>query len=358
MRYPALVVLSLVLCCGASLGPIMPAAAEQPTILQTFTSDLALRAAAVSPSGEKIAILDTAGLKVYNLKPSGKIGALTTHSLLLPNLARCVFSNNGKWIILASDDGKLWRVERSTWLVSSITSTDGHLVGDLALTENPAYAFAAYCDSNSGSVWRYANAKVPLTSVPALTNMAYGLWVVPSGDGRRIVAGGFGAPGSPNSGGLRCQDNPLVGTQQYWTKAGSSTYNAACIGPDPDHVLVAEANTHTLHMLKFADGSGCHGSHALGADPCGVAFTPDGYYAVVPDDDGCNVTVISGHDLRGILNGQQGLNPDNVRSAKVELARSPRGVTVHPTLPIAYVWGTTTKRIDVIKLAIPGIEHP
>ena len=31
---------------------------------------------------------------------------------------------------------------------------------------------------------------------------------------------------------------------------------------------------------------------------------------------------------------------------------------LHPLLPVAYVWGTTTQRISVVKLSIPGIIHP
>jgi len=357
MRYPVPVALLIALCCLAALVLTTPTAA-QPTILQNFTTGVTLRCVAVSPTGNQIAIVDTTGLRTYHVKASGQIGDPLSRSLLLTNIARCSFSSNGKWIILACDDGTIWRIERSTWLASSKTSSDGHKASGLSLIEDPAYGFVAYSDNARGTVVRYANSSLPFTSIPAVSGMLYGLWTVPADDGQRIVRGGLGPAGSAGAGVMCCQDNPLVGTQQYWTLTTPNFYQAGCVGPDPDHLLVAETQTHTLHMFKFSDGSGCHGSHALGDSPCDVAFTPDGYYAVVPDSMDCSVTVISGHDLRGILNGQPGLNPDNVRNAKVHVGRTPRGVTVHPSLPIAYVWSTTAQQLYVIKLAIPGIEHP
>ena len=81
---------------------------------------------------------------------------------------------------------------------------------------------------------------------------------------------------------------------------------------------------------------------------------------VIPE---INLGLISGHDLRGYIDPNFEIDREDVRHVELPTQHLPVCLALHPTLPIAYLGCQSRERagpsqIDVVRMRIPGVEHP
>jgi hypothetical protein len=298
-------------------------------------------------------------LSRYGLGTSGKIKQVVG-GLGLPNGSYCAYTPNGRHLLLAAKQARIHRWDIQANLTSTLTVTDGSYPCGLYLVEDPPLAFIQYTETAKVTVVSYRDL-VSYRQTLAPSSPGSGYWVCAKGDGSRAFCCSRLAMGA---GTTYIMESRRVGAGSSgcdWAKQLTYKLPSACVGPDPAHLLITSLPPKPdkdLYIYNMSDGMGILGCYLTGVTPGEIALTPDGAYAVVTGYTEKKIMVISGLDLRARLDPGTGMAPTGVRKATLSLGSYPQGVALHPTLPIAYVWSRADRKIEVVHLAIPGVEHP
>jgi len=356
--------LPMVFAACLAVAPPLWAADDGPRVIQTMTMPVAPNGLAVAPGGGRIAITTPSRLRVYALKSDGTIDA--GHVLFSKNIAgidvqsRLAFTPNGKRLYLAAKDGVVHFFDCETWTGNTINLDLANMWpwGIYAL-ENPPLLLLSYNLTPDIFVVNHAAPKssnVERIKPTGGSGFSYGGEVTARADGLRLY-GRMGTPTSPAQ--YVVHSAARTAGQPGWVYDLPGQPFGLCLGPDVNHVLAITAEDPKLYILdanvKQPPVLGCN---LDGPSPSEVALTNDGYYAVIADIGGASVTVVSGHDLRGRLDPALNLSASKVRRAVLAMGSRVEHVALHPTRPLAYVTCLDTKQVKVVKLAIPGIEHP
>jgi DNA-binding beta-propeller fold protein YncE len=332
--------------------------AGEPQIIQTLTMGENPTSICVSPTGGKVLWCRESALAEHDLLADGRIGA-RTHLLQEERFWCCTYTPNGKRIVAACTN-QVIVVSRSDWANYTVLDT-GHVdPRAVSCLEDPRVALVQWRHEGTISVIDYVNPAVLKTIEFTQPGHYEGRGIMAHPDGKRFFR--IVWDGTQRFGRIDCMENP-TGTLGYpWSLAVGETFCLG-LGPDPQHVMVPSSSGRKLHLLDVDTGQNTEWYFFDTDDPVGAAITSDGYYVVVADYPTTGLHIISGHDLRAYLDPNTGMDHEAVRSTIFALPDYPISLALHPTLPIAYVGCQPRKagdpsKVCVVKLGIPGIDHP
>ncbi|MBU0611120.1 MAG: hypothetical protein KKI08_24790 [Armatimonadetes bacterium] len=353
-------------CLATLLQPLPAHAASTATcrVVQTMNRQDVPRDLAVSPSGNQLAVLTDYGLYVYALGSTGDIRKSPLVSAVgLKDAYRLAFTPNGQSIYIITNGGLLWRYDRTAGRLGGYLNLgiSGQLPRRMCTLEDPSLLLLKHQALSEVLIVNWNDPSAPVDklqfddpgycmggSLAARADAGMVFWTMESSTyrGRYVMMA-----------------KPYRGSMTSWNCEIPYTPGALAIGPDPDHLLVAGWRTSQdgdLRIYRHDHEAGwVNGCVLSGFAPGDLAFSNDGYYAVMVDGNRCLLKAVSGHDLRAVLDPTNPLRFELVRQSQVSLGtcRAER-VVMHPTRPVAYVLSGLSKRIQRVKIAIPGIEHP
>ncbi|MBU0609716.1 MAG: hypothetical protein KKI08_17650, partial [Armatimonadetes bacterium] len=366
MTTRALPAVTVLLVVVGSVSHAAAPASQRPSVLQTPDLGSYMKSIdmAVSPTGNQLVSLTPSGAFFHALNLDGTVPNRQAVDVVFDDKSKkCAFTPNGRYLILARANGYVYCYERATEKLVYVDAGTTSVPFGLCVIEDPPLALVGYKDNPLRvAVINHSGTPKFVESVSmSIPGVHRGLWLCASADGRFAYLGVkqtdltvplhalFAQP---------CQDR--IGVSP-WRHNFTTEPTGCCIGPDPFHVLVptlkhapSSAKLRIVSLAGVAESTeGCYLSQI---SPGPVSFTNDGYYAVIPGLGSNKVTVISGHDLRARLDPNAGVSTSIVRQHTLTLDIFPQGVALHPTKPIGYAWSSTSTRIAVIKLAVPGVE--
>jgi 6-phosphogluconolactonase (cycloisomerase 2 family) len=330
--------------------------ADHPVVQQVVPRAEPTLAVAVSPTGNQLALADTAGITIFSLRSTGSIvEAPAVFSALLPGVQHLVFSPNGRYLFAVANNGLLHRLDRTNW---RLTTTDLKLPGSLpqgiCLLEDPSLLFISYSPPAKYAVVNYKQSK----PVPEILDMPFGSNsgggdVVARADGTRVFLG-VRTMGTADDFTLQSGVRGIVALP--WRYPLTSPYPQLAIGPDVNHILSATQSEGELRIFEHDTcGTSIIGCHLPGFHPVDLALSNDGVFLVLVSYNEQALRVVSGADLRARLDPHSGVTPESVRTDTVSLPHRPRTVALHPTLPVAYVTGLGDHKLMRVSLAIQGM---
>lgn len=353
-------------CVAVVLLGCMVMAGAQPYSRMTWYADPirqvtevadSLSAVAVSPSGNQIAMYSHyGGMDVRHLLASGRVGDSVQGVLGLENIRSLTFSPDGNYIIApAETEVALLRRSTSALRVLGLPEFDGAW-GVATISQRTEF----YVQSEQG-VGFYAVDFVngePLEFCEHRTTTDWwGCAIAASPDGERIHTL-WHAEGVPKRCMTAAFTNTRTGRELLWRKPIDLS-DTMCIGPDPDHFMLATSDytggVPHLIVIRGRDGHVVdHYDIPIGPAPCSMVTSQDGRYVVIVSrhPDNCLVT-ISGADIRGLMDPNFDIAEADVRTHRVDFDTGPRGVVLHPTLNIAYVWSAS--KLYVVRIGLPRV---
>jgi len=361
-----IVLACLVAVVGVLLQPLSAHAASTatPKVVQTMNRQDVPRDLAVSPSGNQLAVLTDYGLYVYALGAKGDICTRPlVASVALKDAHRLAFTPNGQKIYIITNGGLLWTYDRTAGRLGGYLNLgiSGQLPQEMQVLEDPSLLFIKHQTFSDVYIINWRDTSVPVGKLDFdATGYCMGGPLAARADAGMVF---WTMESSTYEGRYVMMAKPYRGSMASWNCEIPYKPGALVIGPDPDHLLVAGWDTSQngdLRIYRHDHEAGWVNACVLGAfAPADLAFSNDGYYAVMVDGNRCLLKAVSGHDLRAVLDPVNPLRFELVRQSQVSLGtcRASR-VVMHPTRPVAYVLSGLTKRIQRVKIAIPGIEHP
>ncbi|MBU0611121.1 MAG: hypothetical protein KKI08_24795 [Armatimonadetes bacterium] len=333
-----------------------------PSIVQTVQRGDKILDLDISPTGGQMMVATDVGVYLYPLSSSGSMAANPQTAVFFPHTVLAAYTPGGKRVVVATSDGKLHVSDRgqgSLSHVGDITLGPGsEIPEDMYLLETPSLVFVKSRGSCNVFVADYKKISTPVqTVVVNWPGFELGRHVAARADASRVfwTARDTRAP-YPNI----LYSKPYLGSGGIWCVSGDHDPAGLCIGPDPDHLLFVEYGRQDPKELKIVSqdmGAVIAGSRLTSTYVTDLAFTNDGYYAVLLDREQHLLEVVSGHDLRGRLDAAFNMQPDKVRRATLDVGGRTAALALHPLKPFAYV-AMEDGRIRRVKLAIPGITHP
>ncbi len=338
--------------------PPVVAHAGDAEILQTVNMSDNPLSICVSPTGTKILWCREGRLAEWTLTADGLIGE-RVNLLTEERMWCCTYTPDARRIVVACTD-QVIVVPRGNWNNYTVLET-GHVdPRAVCCLENPRVALVQWRHEGTISVIDYVNPAVLKTIEFTWPGHYEGRGVMADLDGRRFYR--LVWDDTQDFGKIDCMQDPTVTASVLWSGAVGAPSSVG-VGPDPEHVMVPSPTGRKIHLLRTDTGQLTEWYFFDTDHPIGTAMTPDGYYVVVADYPTTGLHIISGHDLRGYLDPNGGIDHEEVRSTIFGLPDHPISLALHPTLPLAYVGcqphtlGDPSK-IYVVKLGIPGIDHP
>lgn len=333
-------------------------------IMQKLHRPQMIKDMAVSPSGKQIAWVSAGGLLIHTLRDSGSIGDLHKR-IELPDLYKVVFTPSGLQIICADTNGNVHMIDRSTWNVRTANASYGgadrgeHPVGIAVVAERPE-VYVSYWRSAYVVVFDYNKASVVGNNRSCMSDGWFQVDVVIGpGAGSIVAVTSSRTPEGPAKGLFTNHPAPAFSQLDYepnWEIFCEEVPIAVCAGPDPEHLLVLREHPEApLCAMQFSDGRfTCPMDFDL-KRPVAVVNSNDGRFIVVADADGQFVKIISGADVRGLIDPDFVIGIADVRTYTVGLGEQPIDVTLHPDKDVAYTWSDRENCIWVVRLGLPGV---
>ncbi len=345
-------------CLIATTCALMVACAlvqANPHVIQSGRFKADVRGVAVSPSGNQICVSAGSRLKMLPLAADGRIvGGTPVHRVPLTCASDVVISPDGNYIIAAGtteSDCRITIVRRGSWDVTELTYRDNSYVIDIDVVSQRPETYIALANNRVLIVDFQEKQIVDTLTLIHPAGRILGLRAPP--DGTKIATVSSEHEGA----------TPYVCEweleQDGWSMTSVShdcpeMPRACCIGPDPEHLIVLTGDTGAgLAFFNTASGEFVRSCPTASAYVRDIELTRDGAWAVVVDHAYRNLTAFVGEDMRAFINPAR--NCDEVRSFECELNTVVEGVTVHPTLPVAYAWSPTDRRIHVVDLGEPPL---
>lgn len=327
-------------------------AGDEPRVLQGIRYDNAPAWVDVSPTGHVIALANRECVRAFGLEEDGRIGDARAR-VELPLVRVCKFSPSGRRIVCDTQSTPIYIVDRSDWSYETLYSPDlaGPLAWDIATISQRPEAYLSYLDSGYTVVVDFRQRRVLRTVPPYTDDDVSGLGVVMSPDGARLCQM-LGNLTNEDQACVQGWTNSVDGCTFLW-KQQIGWPAAGCPGPDPQHILVVSQPEAKLYIINVYTGA-VAGTLDLDLElPRTIDMTPDGWYVVVGCYNTGDLQIISALDLRGLIAGDT--QPADVRSAKLRLNARPDGLCAHPELHVCYAWSERDSRLNVVRLAIPGL---
>jgi len=329
---------------------------KNPILQRVRLTDMS-RDVAVSPSGNQIAWANVDGISIHAVLDDGRIGGL--HKRIdLPNAMRIEFTPDGNQIICANAIGDVHLIDRRDWSVRVVDVPGATNPTEIEVVTQRPEAYISYYRDPHLAVINFQEAKL----VQALAIVGDTVFehidavVAPAGD--FVVAVGLDrtpSPGGGNGGRYIGYRLPLAGIHHTLFAFRIPMPRAACVGPDPDSMLLITTAADPLEIWSLRTGAS---RLSLDFDfnyPIDVANSRDGRFIVVPEMNGHRLAVISGADVRGLLDPNFDITVDQVRTHKVDLGEMTGSVVLHPTRDLAYVRSYHGDTIWTVRIGLPNV---
>jgi len=356
-RYAIWVVVSAIAVAGP---PLAPACAGEPEVVQTYGMNITPLSIAVSPSGNKIMWCGGDRLAEHALNPRGHIRA-RTNLLQEEGTWRCAYTPGGRRAIAACQS-QVIVIDRSDWSSPTILETPYGIPEAICTMETPPLAFVQWEEWARISVIGYRDARLRDEIQYGGPDRWDGRGVMVHPDDTHLyrILGKRNSADEPSK--LECLADPLGTPRSVWLGAVTDPYGIG-VGPDPQHLMVAAKGGQEIAIFDLNTGARTSWPFPRDISPSAIATSSDGYYVAMTSYVGGSLYVISGHDLRGLLDPASGTQADDVRYAVKGVSGYAVSLALHPTLPLAYVACQPRERdgqgaVDVVQLGIPGIDHP
>jgi len=332
--------------------------AAVPTVGQTIIRLETIQDMAVSPTGGHLAVATEKGIDIFTLRPNGSIreSPLAKH-VTIDDVVRLAYNPQGTKLIAATMGHELYVFERATMERTTIT-LPGEISSAVALRvlEDPPLALVKGREYPGVAVANYRHPSTPVELVYNFSPSSFkNGFCVEAGPGADRLY--WSAVSTSNPVTQIVFGKPYKGQGTVWLYDPKAEASASCIGPGPDQILLGTRTGNQLMILDRNTGAATVGCPLDAFGPSNIAMSNDGYYAVLTDYYGDRLVCVSGHDLRGRLDPNFNMPPENVRQATIKVGNQPWGLVLHPTLPYAYV-ATDSSVLKRVRLNIPGIEHP
>lgn len=360
MRFPLSLTILLVGCTLTSTAAL----AAPPTRVETLIFNEVPRHISISPTGNRMLVTNDAGVWEYALRPDGTVGArkkgiakeFVSVAAYTPNGRRIVYVSSRQICILDRQD---WDPPVAVFEFPFIATPTLHI------SDNPALAVVQDYNSTISHIFNWDRQPEIKATVE---HDDLGIW---KGRGAFLAPGGqtlyglYARTEPPGIWKLEAYYEPLGAANPVWDVSITEPW-AWCVGPDPQHIAVANNYTGGVSLYNLGSGERRAWVELNAALPAAMAMTPDGYYLATCDRVYNKLTIMSGHDLRGLMDPNLDMRSDDVRKVVMDLPREPLCIAVHPELPLAYVGlglitdegGGAEPNLMVIRLGIPGVDHP
>jgi len=349
MRTRCFAVVASALLCAVSVS-------AAPRVIQSVRTSYPPNWLAVSPSGNQVCVSGLRGLRMHGLRPDGQLVTGPPEKVVEPGrqLTCAIISPSGQHII-ATDGGSsagctIYVIRRGTWEVRTILYPDASQAVDIDVVSQRPEAYVQFANKRLIAV-NFHDAEIVYQHGIGYGDTWRGRGVRARPDGLYVcpltadMNVGFGA-----TYGLWAEPEDWL---QAWSVAVEDFPVAMCVAPDPEHMIVLHRNencglsvvdTNTGYVARTYDHDLTH--------PQDIEATPNGKWVVAVGYGTRKLTAFVAEEFRADLAMPRSVY--TIRRYDCPLRARPAGVTVHPTLPVAYVWSTEESRIEVVDLGEPS----
>ncbi|MCD6359257.1 MAG: hypothetical protein J7M38_00240 [Armatimonadetes bacterium] len=309
---------------------------------------------AVSPSGNQIAWITPAGLSIHSLYPDGRIGDVVRH-MDQPGPQRVIFTENGRKIVVAGN-GWVNIIERGSWETKTIpTEADSVVSAMETVTQRPwVYVQCKHPDETlmvdfrDGTIAARSSCFMPFYQ-------AIDMFVTPDGNTLLHLFDPLEHMDGLSTKARIVTNTPTDSCQQGQGASRRHYARAIACGPDPDHMLMIEDSDQPLVVIRVSDMVERCAVNFNFLGPNDVACSRDGRFVAVSELYGGFMTIISGQDLRGVMDPDFDMPLDRVRTKKITLRCMPDGVALNPVKDVAYVWSSMNKCVAAVHMKLPRV---
>lgn len=319
-------------------------------VRQEFVASSPLHCLAVSPTGNQLAMATDNGISLHYLDDKGLVGDVVKH-ISMGYVRRVAFSPDGNYLVCGRAGLVIYR--RGTWERTDVALPDFSNVSGLVTISQRTEVYAQNSHGAAFDVVNFVTGQQTVrfawpddgvwyshavaTSPDA--ERVFCLWKRP--DGQTLVSGFSNAPGA---------------VQCIWN-VNTVPAQAMCVGPGPDYLMVATTGEPGfLTVIRGSDGEVVdHYDVPVGAAPSWMENSRDGRFVVISSPSTRKLTVLSGADIRGLIDPNFNIAEADVRSHTVDLPMCPHGLVLHPTLNVAYCWSETDSRLVAVRIGLPGV---
>lgn len=348
MRTRCLAVLAGALACAVSVS-------AAPRLLQSVRTSSPPNWLAVSPSGNQVCATSLRGLRMHRLRSDGQLVTGPAEKVLDPGrqLTCAIVSPNGRYII-ATDGGSsagctIHIIHRETWEDRTILYPHASQAVDIDVVSQRPEAYVQFANKRlvavdfrrAAIVYEHAIGYGASWRGRGVRARPDGLYVCPL---TADMYAGFGATYA-----LWTEPEDWL---QAWSIAVEDYPVAMCVAPDPEHMIVLHRNED--YGLSVVDTDSGYVARTYTHDlthPQDIEATPDGKWVVAVDYGTQKLTAFVAEEFRADLAMPRSIY--TIRRYDCALRARPAGVTVHPRLPVAYVWSTEESRVEVVDLGEP-----